>query len=75
MTPKEQWAAARILYESRKREAWRAAAEAIIAREPWQAHAQHPLVCEDHLLALAQAKALLKHYDLTTKAILKEGGE
>lgn len=68
MTPKEQWAAARILYEGRKREAWGPAAETIIAREPWQPHAQHPLVCEDHLLALAQVKALLKQYDLTPKA-------
>lgn len=67
MTPKDQWAAARVIWEGRKREAWGKAADLQISRAPWQAHAMHPLCHEDHLLALAEIKALCKVYDLKLK--------
>ena len=57
---KEIWALAKIAWEARVREAWGEHGEHIIRRTPWQKHAQHPLVAEDHLLALAQVKAVLK---------------
>jgi hypothetical protein len=41
-------------------EAWGPHGIHIIARTPWQSHAQHPLVAEDHLLCLAQVQAIMK---------------
>ena len=67
MTEKEKWLAARVIYEGRKRDAWGDAAEMLISREPWQSHSQHPLACEDHLLALAQINALLVHYEISSR--------
>lgn len=64
LSTKEKWALARIIYEARKREAWGEYAEILIKREPWQSHAQHPLVAEDHLLALAQIEALLRDHTI-----------
>lgn len=64
MAPKELWALARVAWEARVMEAWGQHGVHIISRTPWQAHAQHPLVAEDHLLALAQVRAILKELNL-----------
>lgn len=67
---KQKWALARILYEARKRAAWGTKhGSIIIAREPWAPHAQHPLVFEDHFLALAQVEELLKTHVIAPKGI------
>lgn len=67
LTRKQQWEAARIIFEARKREAWGDYADVIIARTPWQKHDAHPLVAADHELALAEIKALCEKYDITEK--------
>ena len=60
MAPKELWALAKIVWEARVMAAWGPHGIHIIARTPWQPHAQHPLVAEDHLLCLAQVQAIMK---------------
>ena len=64
MDNKQIWALARIAWEARVREAWGPGADLIINRLPWQSHAAHPLVAEDHLLVLAQVKAIIKELKL-----------
>ncbi|MBP7704154.1 MAG: hypothetical protein KA105_02575 [Caulobacter sp.] len=54
----------RVMWEARKREAWGKSADAIMARTPWPPHASHPETAEEHLLAMAEAKAVLKLYEV-----------
>ena len=58
---------AKILHAARIRYAWGQHAEAIINREVWPAHDQHPDLYESHHLALAEAKAVLSRFDLVAK--------
>ena len=51
---------AKIMWEARVRYAWGRAAEAMIARDPWKSHANHPDISEAHLICIAEAKAALK---------------
>ena len=69
MTQELMWEAARVIWEGRKRAAWGKGADLMIGRAPWQSHASHPECHEDHLLALAEIKALVKHFDLSRPAL------
>lgn len=60
----QAWELAKVLFEARTMEAWGAHGKHIIARLPWYPHAMHPLCAEAHLLAYAEAKALLKLYEV-----------
>lgn len=64
----QAWELAKVLFEARTREAWGSHGEIIIARlGPWRSHAKHPLCAEAHLLAYAEAKALLKLYEVNPR--------
>lgn len=51
---------AQVLWMARLRHAWGSHADIIAKREPWPRHESDPLAHESHLLAIAEAKALLK---------------
>ena len=58
----------RTLFEARVRAAWgRGADVRIAALGPWPRHLSQPDIAEDHLLAIAAAKALLETHDVTPK--------
>lgn len=57
----------RILWEARKREAWGAYADTIMARTPWPRHIADPDMAADHMLAIAEAKALLSKASVSLK--------
>lgn len=55
-----------ILYEARIREAWGSAADDRLGKLPWPRHEGAERGAE-HDLAIAQAKALLKRFDITAR--------
>ncbi len=52
----------RVLWEARLRYAWGKHAESLIAAQPWPKHLAAPEIAEAHLLAIDEAKVLLKTY-------------
>lgn len=52
----------RVLWEARLRYAWGKHAENLIVRWPWPTHLADPDITEAHLLAIQEAKVLLKTY-------------
>lgn len=57
----------RVLWEARKREAWGPYADPIMARAPWPRHIADPDMSADHMLAIAEARALLKVCSVTAQ--------
>lgn len=57
----------KLLWEARLRAAWGRHADTMIARDPWPPHRAHPGLTTAHELAIAEAEALLRSYDLTPK--------
>lgn len=52
----------RVLWEARLRYAWGKHAESLIARQPWPKHLASPDIAEAHLLAIEEAKVLLRTF-------------
>lgn len=58
---------AKVLWEARIREAWGTHADIIVSRTPWPLHEAHPLRAASHELAYAEARAIMKQFNLEAK--------
>jgi hypothetical protein len=55
-----------VLWRARKLAAWGpVSGNVMIQRTPWPPHESHPNIAEEHLLAIAEAKAALKAYSIS----------